>query len=236
MIKITNLHKHYPHQDLPALVDINLTIKAGEFCIILGGNGSGKSTLLRLIAGDEQPDQGKCVVTNKRRLSFVTQDVSASVVPELTVLENMVLVLIQATGASLHQYTARYYQPVYQQLATIGFERFIERPMAHLSGGQRQLLATAMALWSRPTLLLLDEHTSALDPKRQETLMEYTAEQIRQQKLTTLMITHNLQDALNYGNRLIVLDHGRVTHDIDNQHKQKMTVADLRALFATQLL
>lgn len=240
MLKITNLTKNFSGLSRPVIQSLNLTIQPQEFCIVLGANGSGKSTLLNIIAGDMQPDAGsvvfydKCIGLQRHKIASVVQDVNAGTVPEMTLLENLALGYARLTGERFRlSSSCRTF--VFKTLKTVGLglEKFMDQPLKSLSGGQRQVVATVMAVMSQPQLLLLDEHTSALDPKVQKILMDYTAKAIREQGMMGLMITHNMNDAIRYGNRLILLHKGSVVMDLDRDEKSKLSVQQLLDCFHT---
>lgn len=229
MLNLYNIQKSFPGNFEPTLKDINLELDPGEFCIVIGSNGSGKSTLIKTISGEYSLDSGKITidgqdVTKQDRSKFiasVTQDVSKGTIPEMTLLENMVLSQMRNKAAGLS-----FYQNQETEIVTIikslgmGLEHYINDPLQKLSGGQKQIIATLMAISSEPSILLLDEHTSALDPKMQSLLMKYTASSITQNAITTLMITHKLDDAAKYGNRLIMLHEGRIVFDAQGEEKE----------------
>jgi putative ABC transport system ATP-binding protein len=240
MLTLTNISKTFAGGFKPALTDINLQLQQGDFCIVIGSNGSGKSTLMKIIAGEYAPDTGKIIIedadlTKQDRssaIASVTQDVNQGTIPDMTLLENMALSLSRAkqTGFSFYHRLA---SQISQEIETlgIGLEQYLYAPLSHLSGGQRQMVATIMAMTSKPKLLLLDEHTSALDPGMQRLVMTYTAKAIVEQQLTSLMITHNLADAIHYGNRLIMLHQGQIVLDVSGEAKANLKVNELLALF-----
>ncbi len=233
MIKARGLKKTFQGKNIPILNGIDLDISQGDFCIMIGGNGSGKSTLLRCLAGYECIDEG--LVNTTPSSAFVTQDIKEGTIGELSLLENMVLSKSKKRMGLKQGFKliSSYHKEIYQEIASvgIGLEKYIHTPMSHLSGGQRQTIATIMALRSNPSLLFLDEHTSALDPSMHQTLMEITASSIKKQNITTLMITHSFEDAVAFGNRLIMLDQGKVVLNLDEQEKQKLTAPQLYSLF-----
>ena len=243
MLKISNIYKSFSSQAEPVLSNIDLTIKNGEFCIILGGNGSGKTTLLKIILGEYQPDSGnvylgkKCITNMhpyKRAMyiSSVVQDVSRGAVAEMTLLENITLSLLRGKYSKLCFYKRRE-QEITKIISEIGLglEKYIHTKMEFLSGGQKQTIATLMGMLSDTELLLLDEHTSALDPKTQKLLMEYTDKKIKSLGLTTLMVTHNIEDAIKYGDRLVMLHHGKVVLDVKGHSKASLTKENLLQLY-----
>ncbi len=240
MLKLINIIKSFSGCFEPVLKGIDLELQHGDFCVVIGSNGSGKSTLMRMISGEYTADSGSIIIdkndlTNKDRshlISSVVQDVNKGTIPEMTLLENMVLSTVRGRRAKFAFYNQYEKETVNRlQKLGIGLESYINKPLSSLSGGQRQMIATLMAVNSEPQILLLDEHTSALDPKMQRLLMDYTARAINQHKITTLMITHKLDDAIKYGNRLIMLHKGQIVFDIFGTAKSELNVAELLALF-----
>lgn len=241
MLIIENLVKTFTNHAIPVLNGIDLKIKAGEFCVLLGANGSGKSTLLKTITGEIRIDSGRIELNNQEltplsvaaraiSIACVAQDTHKGTIAQMTLLENIVLSLLRAQKATLRSFK-RQTQLIIDKIAElgIGLEDFIHKPMQVLSGGQRQMVATVMATLASPQLLLLDEHCSALDPKAQKKVMSFTNQIIQKQALTTVMITHDLPDALEYGNRLIMLKQGKIILDADEKMKQNLTASDLLA-------
>jgi putative ABC transport system ATP-binding protein len=231
MLNLINVTKRFS-EGKPALQEINLSLAPGEFCIIIGSNGSGKSTLMRCISGQYIIDSGKIEIDKKSLISSVSQDINKGTIPEMTLLENVVLSKLPGKKASFNFYKSHENQVIsLVKELNLGLESYINRPLSQLSGGQRQMIATLMAITSKPSILLLDEHTSALDPKMQNILMDYTAKNIAQHKITSLMITHKLDDAIKYGNRLIMLHMGKIVLDINKEDKAKLDVNSLLNLF-----
>ncbi|MGC0371479.1 MAG: hypothetical protein DGJ47_000168 [Rickettsiaceae bacterium] len=231
MLRLKEISKFFPQNAKPALDNINLHIKAGEYCVILGSNGSGKSTLLKVISGEYKEDSGEIFldnqhITNKamnqrsKMIASVSQDINKGTVGDLTLMENLALSKMrtrEATFAFYHSSKNKLTQQI-KDLG-LGLENSINTKMSDLSGGQRQAIATLMAVTSESNLLLLDEHTSALDPRSHNKIMNFTDKNINQRRLTTLMITHNIKDALTYGNRLIIMSHGRIINDFTQKEK-----------------
>lgn len=240
MLTLTNISQSFSGRLEPVLKNIQLHLIPGDFCVLIGSNGSGKSTLLNLISGDNPPDTGRVMiqhhdVTHKNRshaVAYVSQDVNKGTIPEMTLLENMTLSSSRAkkTGLSLyHRLANNIFKDI--QSVGMGLEAHLHTPLCQLSGGQRQLIATLMAVTSNPDLLLLDEHTSALDPVMQQTVMAYTAKAMATRSLTGLMVTHNLSDALTYGNRLIMMHQGQIVFDVSGKAKSSLNMASVQALF-----
>lgn len=240
MLNLYNIRKSFPGNFEPILKNINLEFKKGEFCIVIGSNGSGKSTLMRTISGEYNIDSGKIVineqdVTKQDRspfIGYVTQDTTQGTISQMTLLENMVLSQMRGSGGNFGFYKKKEAEmiSIIKELG-MGLEAYINEPLHQLSGGQKQIIATLMAISSKPQILLLDEHTSALDPKTQKLLMQYTADNVARYKITTVMITHKLDDAAAYGNRLIMLHQGRIVLDVKDDAKKALNVDALLALF-----
>lgn len=240
MLTLTSISKTFLGSFKPVLTNINLHLKPSDFCVIIGSNGSGKSTLIKIISGEYASDTGKIIIEGEdltkqdrsHTIASVTQDVNQGTIPEMTLLENMTLSLSRTKKTDFFFYHRRANQ-ITQEIKGlgIGLEQYLNTPLSHLSGGQRQMVATIMAVTSRPKLLLLDEHTSALDPGTQRMVMAYTAQAIAEQQLTSLMITHNLADAIKYGNRLIMLHKGQIVFDVSGEEKSNLNMSELLALF-----
>lgn len=224
---------------------VDLTIRKGEFVTVLGGNGAGKSTLFNSITGTIELTSGKLYIGDKevtrlpeekraRHIARVFQDPKMGTAPRMTVAENLLLALKRGEKRYLLPRKLKAQRASFQNLCASvgnGLEKHLDTPTGHLSGGQRQSLSLLMAALTNPELLLLDEHTAALDPKTAKRLMELTQEVIEDNQLTCLMITHRMEDALKYGNRLIVLENGRIKLDLNAREKAQMTLEDLFVLF-----
>ncbi len=243
MLTISKLHKSFPLRAEPVLDGINLSLEPGEFCVLIGSNGSGKSTLLKTILGEHRPDSGEIYLRESKisnmplhdrtaLISSVVQDISKGTIGEMTLLENMVLSYLRGKSPTSKFYDI-YAHKMHQIIAElkIGLEKYLHHKIASLSGGQRQIIATLMAMLSDIRLLLLDEHTSALDPRTGRLLMEYTSNKIRSSNITTLMVTHNFQDAVDYGDRVIMLHHGKIAFDIKGHAKNMLTKEHLMNMF-----
>lgn len=227
------------------LEEINLSINKGDFITVLGGNGAGKSTLFNTIAGTLQLSQGSILFKDRvitkdseeKRAAFlarVFQDPKMGTAPRMTVAENLLLAQKRGQKRPLQLRNLKKQKEFFYQLCEEvgnGLETHLDTPAGELSGGQRQALSLLMATIRVPELLLLDEHTAALDPKTAKSLMELTNRRITEQKLTCLMITHRMEDALNYGNRLIVLQKGRIVQDLNAQEKENLSMSDLLQFF-----
>lgn len=229
MLKLTNVSKTFAGNFAPALKEVNLKLSPGELCIVIGSNGSGKSTLLRSIAGEYLIDKGNI---SKHKIATVAQDINKGTIPEMTCLENMMLSNMRNRSASFnfyHKYEAEMIAKLKE--LNIGLEVYINKPLSALSGGQRQIVATLMAISSSPEVLLLDEHTSALDPKTQKLLMNYTIKAVSKLHITTLMVTHKLEEAVLYGDRLIMMHKGEIVLDVRGEKKRALNVEDLFQFF-----
>lgn len=246
MLRIEKLTKVFAPGARPILNNIELELKACDFCVVIGANGSGKSTLFKTITGEVPLDSGNIFLKDKaihelpihqraRYVSSVAQDITKGTVQDMTLLENLSISAARMQGSSLKNFKSKT-EYLVEKLAQLGYglEAHLNTPMHALSGGQRQMIATIMATLSNPELLLLDEHCSALDPKAQVQVMEFTNRVILHNQLTALMITHHIKDALKYGNRLIMLREGKVFFDLRDEEKQKLNSNDLIDLFHTQ--
>lgn len=232
MLSLRKITKSFPGRFSAIIKSLDLEISPEEFCVIIGSNGSGKSTLMRCISKEYSIDSGS--ISSKRNLTIaaVTQDISKGTISEMTLLENFHLSKLIGKSASFKFYNNDRNEAyaLFKEL-NIGLEKYIDQTLGALSGGQRQMIATLMAINSNPDILLLDEHTSALDPNSQKLLMEYTAKSIKDKKITSIMITHRLDDAIRYGNRLIMLHEGEIVFDIKGKEKQELNVEQLLKLF-----
>ncbi|MBN8512516.1 MAG: ATP-binding cassette domain-containing protein [Rickettsiales bacterium] len=239
MLQLLNITKNFPMKAEAALKDINLQISFGDYCVILGSNGSGKSTLLKVISGEYKIGMGKIILNNNditkqslqqrsSSISSVNQDINKGTISELSIYENLVLSTMRARSGRLKFYTNKL-SVISEQVAklSLGLEKILNKPMSFLSGGQRQAIATLMALYPKPELLLLDEHTSALDPKSRDKILTFTDGYIKENNITTLMITHNIADAAKYGNRLIIMNHGKIVFDVRDKDKKNLTEQDI---------
>ena len=229
-----------------ALDHLNLTLQDGEFVTIVGSNGAGKSTLFNAICGTFLLDEGKIVLDgpditymkeHKRAFSIgrVFQDPMKGTAPNLTIEENIALAYSRKKGASLRFALNKRDQMVFRE-ALAGFQMGLEDRMKTkvglLSGGQRQAVTLLMCTLVTPKLLLLDEHTAALDPKTAAKVLELSDKLVRENHLTAMMVTHNMRDAIYYGNRLIMMNNGRVIFDVSGEEKKNLTVEALIAKFS----
>ena len=227
------------------LNDVSLDIFEHDFITILGGNGAGKSTLFNVIAGTLPLTSGSIYILGEnvtsyspekraKYLSRVFQDPKMGTAPRMTVAENLLIAKFRGEKRRLVPRRLSHYRKEFQETIDKignGLEKHLDTPIEFLSGGQRQALSLLMATLKRPELLLLDEHTAALDPKTSVALMSLTEEFVNRDQLTALMITHHMEDALKYGNRLIVMKDGQIIQDLHQEEKAKMTIADYYSLF-----
>ena len=229
-----------------ALRDLNLTLKEGDFVTIIGGNGAGKSTMLNAIAGVWPVDEGQIIIDDKdvtklpeyKRAAFlgrVFQDPMNGTAATMGIEENLALALRRGTLRTLKPGINNNERKLYRDLLLrlgLGLEDRLTSKVGLLSGGQRQALTLLMSTLKRPKLLLLDEHTAALDPKTARKVLGLTEEMVNEQHLTALMVTHNMKDAIQIGNRLIMMNSGHVIYDVEGEEKKKLTVEDLLAKFS----
>ena len=248
MLKITDLHKTFNPgtiNEKTALDGLNLHLKKGDFVTVIGGNGAGKSTLQNAIAGVWKPDYGTIEidgedVTNMpeykraRFLGRVFQDPMKGTAPDMEIIENLSIAARRGTKRKLIRGIRKAEREEYRKLLEtldLGLEDRLTTKVGLLSGGQRQAITLLMASMMKPKLLMLDEHTAALDPKTAAKVLELTDRIVNENKLTTLMITHNMQDAINHGNRLIMMYDGHIVVDVEGEEKKKLTVQDLLNMF-----
>lgn len=248
MLKLQSIHKTYNPGSINETVlftDFNLNVREGDFISIIGSNGSGKSSLLNIISGGIPIDGGMILLRDKdiskmkehnrsRYMGRVFQNPALGTCPSMTIMENMALAENKGKPFRLVWGVKKEKADGYRQMLArlnLGLEDKLHVPVGALSGGQRQALALLMSAMYRPDLLLLDEHTAALDPKTSEVIMELTDEIVREQKVTTIMVTHNLRFAVEYGNRLIMMHQGKIILDISGKEKQEKKIDDLLGIF-----
>ena len=249
MLELKNICKTFNPGTINAKValnHLNLTLKDGDFCTVIGGNGAGKSTMLNAVAGVFTVDSGSIVIDGQdvtrlpehKRASLlgrVFQDPMMGTAPTMQIEENLALAARRGQRRGLKWGITAVERADYKELLRsldLGLEDRMTAKVGLLSGGQRQALTLLMAALKRRKLLLLDEHTAALDPKTAAKVLTLSDQIVEENGLTTLMITHNMKDAIQHGNRLIMMDAGRVVVDISGEEKKKLTVPDLLALFS----
>ncbi|WP_054950492.1 ABC transporter ATP-binding protein [Numidum massiliense] len=248
MLRVQGVHKTFfagTVNEKVALTGIDLRLKPGDFVTVIGSNGAGKSTLLNIVAGRLKPDVGSVSIAGDdvtrlrehqraRYVGRVFQDPLAGTSPSMTIEENLALAYRRGKRRGLSiGVTGERRRFFREQLAVLdlGLEDRLKMKVGLLSGGQRQALSLLMATFTEPNILLLDEHTAALDPKRVASITKLTEEIVKNAQLTTLMVTHNMEQALQLGNRLIMMHEGRIVLDLSEEKKCKMDVADLLHAF-----
>ena len=248
MLKITNLQKTFNAGTVnakTALDGLNLDLQDGDFVTVIGGNGAGKSTLLNAIAGVWKPDWGAIEIDGvdvthipeHKRAQFlgrVFQDPMKGTAPDMEIAENLAIASRRGVRRRFIRGVRKADRERYRQLLSsleLGLENRLSAKVGLLSGGQRQALTLLMATMNKPRLLLLDEHTAALDPRTAAKVLELTDQIVQKNKLTTLMITHNMKDAIAHGNRLIMMHEGKIIIDISGEEKKRLTVEQLLSLF-----
>ncbi len=248
ILDIQGLSKTYQQKTLnehQVLKELSFQVNKGDFITVIGGNGSGKSSLLNAIAGSSIPDKGKILLSGKDitrlkeeqradQIGRVFQDPLMGTAPRMTVAENLAIAFRRGKKRRFRRGITANEKELYTDLLAklgLGLERRLDSEMGLLSGGQRQAITLLMATIKKPAILLLDEHTAALDPKTAQTILSLTNQRIKEEKLTALMITHNMQDALTYGNRLLMLDSGKIVMDLSQEEKERLTAESLIHLF-----
>jgi putative ABC transport system ATP-binding protein len=249
MIKLDNIDKRFNPgtiNEVYSLRDISLEIREGEFVTVIGTNGSGKSTLLNAITGSILPDSGKIIIAGKevthkrdferaKYISRVFQNPFMGTAPDMSIAENLLLALLRGgkhyPRISLDADLMAYFKKEVTQLE-MQLEDRLDNMIGTLSGGQRQAVSLLMAVIKEPKVLLLDEHTAALDPKSASQVVKLTKMFIERAKLTTLMVTHSMQQALDLGTRMIMMHKGQIIDDIPANEKARLTVDDLLNKFA----
>lgn len=244
MLEIKNIYKTFNPgtiNEKTALNGLSLTMEDGDFITVIGGNGAGKSTLLNAIAGTWFIDEGQILIDGEdvtklsefkraKYLGRVFQDPMTGTAATMGIEENLALARRRGKSRTLRKGIKHSEREEYKELLKIldlGLETRLTSKVGLLSGGQRQALTLLMATMQNPKLLLLDEHTAALDPKTAAKVLEITELMVNRNQLTTLMITHNMRDAIQYGNRLIMLKDGNIILDIKGEEKNRLTVEDL---------
>jgi len=232
-----------------AVDGIDLHVNKGEFVTVIGSNGAGKTTVLNLSAGTFAPDEGDIYIDGSRVTSLaehkrarylgrVFQNPLMGTAASMTIEENLAMADLRGQPRTLRWGVSKarrnYYREVLEMLG-LGLEHRLKDSVSLLSGGQRQSLTLVMVTLSLPKLLLLDEHTAALDPKTAQLVMDITQKIVEENNLTTVMVTHNMQQAIRYGNRMIMLHEGRIQYDIQGEEKKALTVEEVVRRFGAEL-
>ncbi|MDO5137388.1 MAG: ATP-binding cassette domain-containing protein [Oscillospiraceae bacterium] len=249
MLRVEHVYKTFVPgtvNEKKALVDLNLHLEPGEFVTVIGGNGAGKSTLLNAIAGTWPIDEGKIILDGNdvtalpdyKRAAFigrVFQDPAMGTSPDMQLEENLALAYRRGArrglGWGVTKEEREYFREQLRSLG-LGLEERMETSVSTLSGGQRQAVTLLMATLKAPKLLLLDEHTAALDPATAVKVLEISDELVKKNNLTCMMITHNMSDAIRYGNRLIMMNEGKIILDISGDEKRAITREELLKKFS----
>jgi len=230
-----------------ALANVNLTLRRGEFVVIIGGNGSGKSTLLNVVSGNIMSDEGRVYIDKQdvtfqrehrraRYIGRVFQDPMRGTAASMTIEENLALANRRGSRRGLGRGVKKSERTMFKEMLApleLGLEDRLTARVGLLSGGQRQALTLLMASMRDPKVLLLDEHTAALDPKTAAKVLEISLQLVREHELTTLMVTHNMNDALRFGDRLIMMQEGCIVFEAAGQEKQALSVPDLVEKFVS---
>lgn len=248
MLKLNNISKSFQNEtgEIKKVLDnLNLSVKPGEFITVLGSNGAGKSTMFKCINKEWNIDEGEILIDknnietwNQKKLSLsianVVQDPKIGTLGNMTIKENLSIIELKNDKNLLKSCLKSFKKDNYIDLLSsfdLGLEKLLDTKVLELSGGQRQIISLIIATQSNPKVLLLDEHTAALDPKTSEKVMNLTNNVIKEKKLTCLMITHNLEDAIEYGDRLIVLNKGKIVLDVNGLEKKELKAEELRKVY-----
>ncbi|WP_251555151.1 ABC transporter ATP-binding protein [Neobacillus muris] len=248
MLHLNQIHKIFnegtPDEKI-AIDQVNLTLKPGDFVTVIGSNGAGKSTLMNIISGVLVPDVGEVQIAGKdvtsmsefkrsKMIGRVFQDPMAGTAPSMTIEENLAMAYARNKTRTLRRGVTKkrkeYFREVLETLH-LGLENRLNAKVGLLSGGERQALSLLMATFTEPSILLLDEHTAALDPSRAELITNLTKEIVAKYQLTTLMVTHNMQQAIDLGNRLIMMDKGQIILEVNEEQKKQLSIEGLLAEF-----
>ena len=248
MLELKNIYKTFNPgtvNEKVALNGLELTLEEGDFVTVIGGNGAGKSTMLNAVAGVWPIDMGRILIDGQditrlpehkraKYIGRVFQDPMMGTAATMGIEENLALAARRGASRTLRPGITRKEREQYRQALAglgLGLEDRMTSKVGLLSGGQRQALTLLMATLQKPKLLLLDEHTAALDPKTAAKVLDLSEKIVTEHHLTTLMITHNMKDAIKYGNRLIMMYEGRIIYDVRGKEKQNLDVADLLPKF-----
>ena len=248
MLQLNQIHKVFNEgtaDEKIAINDVNLALRPGDFVTVIGSNGAGKSTLMNIISGVLIPDIGEVQIDGKnvtnlsefnrsKMIGRVFQDPMAGTAPSMTIEENLAMAYSRNKKRTLLRGVTKKRRDMFRTVLEtlhLGLENRLNAKVGLLSGGERQALSLLMATFTEPSILLLDEHTAALDPSRAELITNLTKEIVNKYKLTTLMVTHNMQQAIDLGNRLIMMDGGQVILEVNEEEKKYLTVDSLLSEF-----
>lgn len=248
MLTLTNVYKTFNKgtiNEKKALCGLDLHLKPGDFVTVIGGNGAGKSTMLNMVAGVYPIDAGKIIIdgddisrtpehARAKYIGRVFQDPMRGTAAGMEIEENLALAYRRGKKRFLRWGITKEEKALYEEklkILNLGLEDRMTSKVGLLSGGQRQALTLLMATLTNPKLLLLDEHTAALDPKTAKTVLALTEQMIEAKRLTAIMVTHNMKDAIRLGNRLIMMHEGRIIYDVEGENKKNLHVSDLMAKF-----
>lgn len=249
MLELKNIYKTFNAgtvNEKRALNNLSITLNDGDFVTIIGGNGAGKSTMLNMIAGVYPVDSGSIIIDGTdvtklpefkraKYLGRVFQDPMMGTAADMWIEENMALAARRGQARGLKWAITNKERNKFKEMLAeldLGLENRLSTKVGLLSGGQRQALTLLMAVMKKPKLLLLDEHTAALDPKTAAKVLALSDKFIEEEKLTALMVTHNMKDAIAHGNRLIMMNNGKIILDVSGEEKKKLTVEDLLSAFS----
>ena len=248
MLELKHIHKYYNPgtvNEMCLFEDFTLTVEQGDFVSVVGSNGSGKTSMLNILCGSIPVEAGQILMQGEdishmkeykrnRKIGRVYQNPALGTCPSMTILENMSLAdnkgNFYGLGKGINKNRKSYYQELLSQL-NLGLENKLNVKVGSLSGGQRQAMALLMSTMTPIDFLILDEHTAALDPKTADLIMELTDKIVKQKNLTTIMVTHNLRYAVEYGNRLLMMHQGEAVMDLSAEEKQTLKVEDILEKF-----
>jgi len=249
LLKLVEVNKTFSRgtiDEVAALDNVHLDIHGGDFITVIGSNGAGKTTLLNIIAGIFPPERGGSIsigntdITNlsehqrAKYVGRVYQDPQIGTAAKMTINENMSMALLRGQRRGLRMAISKHRRELFKEALKplgLGLEDRLNALVGTLSGGQRQALSLVMATMSKPSLLLLDEHTATLDPKTARIVLELSDMVVTREKMTAMMVTHNMEVALRYGNRLIMMHKGRIIVDLNHEQRKNLAVSDLVAAF-----
>lgn len=244
MLQLNQIHKIFNEgtpDEKVAIDHVNLTLKSGDFVTIIGSNGAGKSTLMNIISGGLAPDIGEIYIDGKnvtnslefsrsKMIGRVFQDPMAGTAPSMTIEENLAMAYSRNKTRTLRRGVTKKRRDYFKEVLStlhLSLEDRLTTKVGMLSGGERQALSLLMATFTEPSILLLDEHTAALDPSRAELITNLTKKIVEEYQLTTLMVTHNMQQAIDLGNRLIMMDKGQIILEFNEEEKKLLTIEGL---------